>query len=246
MTGRLDPDARFAGKQLPVSRFAGDDGAADPRVREALADHAAGAVGIEVVQRALVDARLLIPAAAGLDRSARDARTGQRVDAESHLAVVDLVSPAGWRGLIAFTGLDSVRTWDPQARPVPTTAQEAARSAREDGRSVLVLDPAGPHRAALTGWPLLALAAGRLAFAPFEDDEVRDAVLAVALRVEGVTGLKVLPPVDDSGDALVLLRLGADGPPVPAVLGRVAEGLRGDALLQQRCPGGLGVAVHPA
>jgi hypothetical protein len=75
---------------------------------------------------------------------------------------------------------------------------------------------------------------------------VRDAVLAVALRVEGVTGLKVLPPVDDSGDALVLLRLGADGPPVPAVLGRVAEGLRGDALLQQRCPGGLGVAVHPA
>jgi hypothetical protein len=165
-------DPRFVGKPLPVSRFAGDAGEADPSVRDVLQAHAEGRADQRRVQNVLVGARLLIPTAAHLDESEADPRTGMATEKTSHLSVVSFRSNAGWHGLLAFTGIDAVRAWDETARPVPVTAVEAAAAALADGRSVLVIDLAGPARTALSGAMLRALAAGRRAVPVHEDPDV--------------------------------------------------------------------------
>ena len=46
--------------------------------------------------------------------------------------------------LLAFTGLDAMRSWDPAARPVPVPAPTAALAALQDGAEALLIDVAGP------------------------------------------------------------------------------------------------------
>ena len=74
------------------------------------------------------------------------------------MAVVSMVNAAGERGLLAFTGLDSLAAWDPAARPVPVAGPQAAQAALEDGATALVIDVGGPVRLALVGADLQALA----------------------------------------------------------------------------------------
>jgi hypothetical protein len=237
------PDPRFAGKQLPISRFAGDSGAADPELRAVLADHAAGGADLYAVQNALLDARVLIPTAAVLDEAESDVNTGLTAEKSSHLSVVSFVSNAGWHGLLAFTGMDAVRAWDPQARPVPVTASEAAAAAQEEGRSVLVLDIAGPTRVALTGPLLRALAAARRAVPVHQDAEVAHAVLECALAVDGVTGVKLESPEAAPGaDALVVLRV-VDAADTSSVVAQVSAHLGAHPLLLDRCGQGLALTV---
>ena len=67
-------------------------------------------------------------------------------DGSGHVAVVSMVNAAGEKGLLAFTGLDSLAAWNPDARPVPVPARAAAEAALADGASALVIDVAGPSR----------------------------------------------------------------------------------------------------
>jgi SseB protein N-terminal domain len=242
-------DPRFAGKPLPHSRFSGDHGHLDATLAAVLTEHAAGRAGLREVQNALVGTRMLIPTAAGLDESDTDVATGLMVEKNSHLAVATFASNAGWVGLLAFTCMDSVRLWDPQARPVPVTAEEAALSALDDGRSVLVVDFAGPARLALTGSLLRALAQGRAAVAPHLDPEV---LAAVAERTADVPGLGAARVVDadslgdrgeDAGDAVVALRV-LPGSDAAEVARRVAEELAQDPILRDRCEGGFAIGIE--
>ena len=75
------------------------------------------------------------------------------------MAVVSMVNAAGERGLLAFTGLDALTRWDPQARPVPVTGPMAAQAALDDGATALVIDVSGPVRLVVTGPDLRLLAA---------------------------------------------------------------------------------------
>jgi len=73
------------------------------------------------------------------------------------MALVSLINEHGERGLLAFTGIDALQAWNPDARPVPAQAVEIARAALEDGAAALVVDVAGPHqvvipREVLTEW----------------------------------------------------------------------------------------------
>ena len=139
--------SRGAGRALAGPAFPEDDGAADPELRARIA---AGAPDVlELLRRA----RLLVAVVAVLD--AVDDAGG---DKESHMAVVSMVNAAGERGLLAFTGLDSLATWDPAARPVPVAGPQAAQAALEDGATALVIDVSGPVRLALVGADLQALA----------------------------------------------------------------------------------------
>jgi len=73
--------------------------------------------------------------------------------------VVSMISAAGHKGLLAFTGLDSMARWDPAARPVPVTGEAAAQAALDDGAQALVIDVLGPARVVVTGADLVNLAA---------------------------------------------------------------------------------------
>ena len=130
--------------------FAGDDGRADPRWESAYSDPA----DVEALLRSGV--RLLVPIVAVLDEA--DAETG--ADKSSHMASVSLVQADGRRGLLAFTGLESLARWNPTARPVPVTSHQVAAAALDEGADGVLVDLAGPVRFAIDGELLLELARG--------------------------------------------------------------------------------------
>lgn len=94
--------------------------------------------------RALAGSRLLVAVMAVADEIAEDGS-----DKSSHMAVVSMVNASGEKGLLAFTGLDSMVAWNPDARPVPVPARAAAEAALADGAQALVIDVAGPARLVL-------------------------------------------------------------------------------------------------
>ena len=76
------------------------------------------------------------------------------------MAAVLVARPDGRRGLLAFSGTEAMRRWDPEARPVPVTARLAAQAAVQEAADALVVDLAGPASAVVDGEDLQALAAG--------------------------------------------------------------------------------------
>lgn len=136
------------GRTIAGSSLSADGGAPDPALRALLA--AESDVAIEF----LATARLLVAVVAVADEI--DQESG--ADKDSHMAVVSMVNAAGERGLLAFTGIDSMAQWDPSARPVPVTGAAAAQSALDDGNTALVIDVCGPHRYVVAGEDLKKLA----------------------------------------------------------------------------------------
>lgn len=136
--------------------FSSDDGSADPRVSAALAAYGGGTGGSGDVLLALAATRLLVPVVAVLDEPADDG-AGEK---SSHMAAVSTIGRSGRRGLLAFTCLDTMRAWDPQARPVPVTTRAAAEAALADKADAMVVDLAGPVTFAVEAEDLRSLASG--------------------------------------------------------------------------------------
>ncbi len=164
-------------RDLPDPGFAGDDGAADPVLAEALAGYDRAAVQREVdtanrghheVLARLQDTRLLVPVMAVVTEYEESTA---RVDEEpttaglprektSDMAAVLMTGRDGRTALLAFTGTPGLERWDPAARPVPVPARQAARAAIQDEAAALLLDVAGPVRFVVQGEDLTSLAAG--------------------------------------------------------------------------------------
>lgn len=143
---RTVPGVQGRGRTLAQPAFPQDDGAAEPGLREDLAQGA----GVE----RLAGARLLVAVVAVADELGPDGS-----EKASHMAVVSMMNAAGGKGLLAFTGMDAMAVWDPQARPVPVTGADAARAAIADGADALVIDVLGPQRHVVQSGDLQALAA---------------------------------------------------------------------------------------
>lgn len=120
--------------------FSSDDGSPDPRVTAALAAYQDGSGAAADVIRALSSSRLLVPVVAVLDEMADDG-AGEK---SSHMATVSTISRSGRRGLLAFTSVEAMKAWDPQARPVPVSTRAAAEAALADSADAMVIDLAGP------------------------------------------------------------------------------------------------------
>lgn len=155
--GPVTPDEPV--RRIPDPGFGDDDGSPDAALTTALTAYAAGSGRLDRVLAALQDARVLVPVVAVLGEVAVDEK-GMAHDKSSDMAAVLVAKPDGRRGLLAFSGLDALRDWDPEARPVPVTARLAAQAALQEGADALVVDVAGPASAAVSGDDLRALAAG--------------------------------------------------------------------------------------
>lgn len=137
----------------PSSRFAGDDGAPDPVVRSAV-ERATGQAGYARALVALCASRLLLPViATGDETDHRDP------DRRAELAAVTLRDDSGIC-LIAFTGYDSLRAWNKEARPVLCLLDELAATVIAAGATRLLLDAAGPVPFVIDGETLASLANG--------------------------------------------------------------------------------------
>ncbi len=78
----------------------------------------------------------------------------------TQMATVLLTGRDGRKALLAFSSLEALTRWRPDARPVPRPTASAARAAVNEGAAALLLDVAGPVRLALDGEDLHNLAAG--------------------------------------------------------------------------------------
>ena len=199
MSGHLNPGGR---------QFRDDDGAADPYVTAALAAYQAGQGSEQAALAALAAARLLVPVvavladgpAAGRDRAAAG-------DKNSEMVLPTLIGQDGRPALLAFTGLDALARWRPNARPVPAEADRVWRAAVADGCAV-VIDVAGPVPLAVEGMRLAALAAGQPVPPAHEDADVRADVEAAIAAEPVVAGFSLA--ASHQVDLAVQLRLAAD------------------------------------
>ena len=163
------------------SQFQGDDGAADPAVLAALAAYAAGQGSEHAALNALAGSRLLVPVVAVLTEEASgDAEAAEGIEAaegseteaagdgpgsglrrekSTEMALPTLIGRDGRAAVLAFTSLDALTRWRPDARPVAVPAARAWRAGAEEA-SAVVIDVAGPVPVTVDGARLAALAAG--------------------------------------------------------------------------------------
>ena len=187
-------------------QFPGDDGAVDPAVAAALAAYAAGQGSEHAALTALAASRLLVPVVAVLTEEeggatdeggsgapaagdgggdAAETRAGQRElrrEKSTEMALPTLIGQDGRAAILAFTCLDALTRWRPDARPVPVPAARAWLAGTQEA-SAVVIDVAGPVPLAVEGARLAALAAGRPVPLPHQDPDVL-AALRTALATE--------------------------------------------------------------
>lgn len=191
-------------------RFRDDHGEADKRVAAALAAYADGAGAEHAVLSALASSRLLVPVLAAVTVSAvaeadgaAEADGPDAGDKRSEMAIPSLVGHDGRLALLAFTCTDSLRRWQPAARPVPVPARRVFEAAAAES-SAVVVDVAGPVPLTIEGARLAALAAGGQAPDLHEDPDVWAVVAAAAGSVAPGIRIRLGPP---SAGAAVTLEL---------------------------------------
>lgn len=197
VSGHLNPGGQ---------QFRGDRGAADPRVAAALAAYQAGLGSEQDALTALAAARLLVPVIAVLGR---EPATPQHGDKDSEMVLPTLIGRDGRPAVIAFSGLDALARWRPDARPMPAEADRVWRAAVADGCAV-VIDVAGPVPLAVEGARLAALAAGQPVPPPSEDPDVRAEVQAVVAAEPAITSFSLAPGTTENAvttDLAITLRL---------------------------------------
>jgi hypothetical protein len=148
-------------RRLAASPFPGDTGAASAETRRLLAAAVAEATPLAYLRAvaALCGDRLLVPVVATATRFGETV-AGLTSDKEAEMSVVTLQARDGRRALLAFTGLDALQSWQPEARPVPVTVERAAQTARDEDLTAVLVDMAGPHPLVIDGEVLGELAAG--------------------------------------------------------------------------------------
>jgi hypothetical protein len=156
-----------------ISRPAGDTGEADPAVRAALAAYAGGTGTEHEALTALDAARLLVPIVALLAGVNDDG-----TEKETEMALPTLIGSHGRKAVIAFTGTDTLRRWQEDARPVPVAARQVWATALSEADAA-VIDLAGPVQLVVEGARLSALANGEPPPLPHQDPDIRAEVAAV-------------------------------------------------------------------
>ena len=226
MSGHLNPGGQ---------QFRDDDGAADPRVTAALTAYQAGQGSEQDALTALAAARLLVPVIAVLaDGPAASGARAVAGDKNSEMVLPTLIGKDGRPAVLAFTGLDALARWRPNARPVPAEAGRVWRAAVADGCAV-VIDVAGPVPLAVEGTRLAALAAGRPVPPAHEDGDVRAEVEAAIAAEPVIAGFSLAP--SQQVDLAVRLQLaagdGAAGDWRPAV-NQAAQAIAGRLAVRLR------------
>jgi len=197
VSGHLNPGGQ---------QFRDDDGAADPRVTAALAAYDAGQGSEQDALTALAAARLLVPVVA-VPADGHTAEAATEGDKNSQMVLPTLIGRDGRPAVLAFTGLDTLARWRPNARPVPAESDRVWRAAVADGCAV-VIDVAGPVPVAVEGTRLAALAAGQPVPAAYEDGDVRAEIEAAVAAEPVVAGVSLAP--SHQVDLAVRLHLSAD------------------------------------
>jgi SseB protein N-terminal domain len=228
-----------AGLNTGGPRFAGDNGAADPHIAAVLAAYGAGQESEQAVLTALAGSRLLVPlveAPPEAPEVAEACATGDAHDdgcdhrAARELAFPTLIGRDGRPALLAFTSLAALVSWRPEARPVPTPAEQVWGTAVADS-SAVVIDVAGPVPIAVDGARLAALAAGAPPPDPHNDPDLQADVAAALASLPAIVGAELAAGPDGTDLAVRLLirpvpRVPLDTRDQPAVQAAMQQAVR--------------------
>lgn len=224
VSGHLNPGGQ---------QFRGDRGGADPLLTAALAAYHVGQGSEQAALGALAAARLLVPVIAEQshkdqshkDQSGKDQSGKDRGDKDSEMVLPTLIGRDGRPAVLAFTGLDALARWRPDARPVPAEADRVWRAAVADGCAV-VIDVAGPVPLAVEGARLAALAAGQPVPPPHEDLDVRAEVQAAVAAEPAIAGFSLAPGHPGAADLVITLHLASrQGADLGPAVNRAAAGI---------------------
>ncbi len=120
-------DGTFGGgRSLAEPAFADDDGLIDPTLNLETEATFLATIGA---------ARVFVPVVAVLGELATDGS-----DKNSDMAAVLLTGADGRTALLAFSSQAAMTNWNPTSRPVPVYGRDAARAAKADGATALLLD----------------------------------------------------------------------------------------------------------
>lgn len=141
--------------------FAGDDGATPEELRLAVAKLRAcadslggGSSSIEVALNelaaahaaallALAGSRVLIPLLAEAGDLGLTPE-GKTVEKTQELSIVTIAGPDGRKVLPVFSSVAAMRSWNPEARPIPVPMPQAAVAAAQEQTDLIIVDPGTP------------------------------------------------------------------------------------------------------
>jgi len=228
-----------AGKTIPASIFADDDGGADARLAQALIRHCAGRAPLTDVVDALAYARVLVPVVAhGHERHV--GKHGVLQDEVASTGVVALNTPDGRTALPIFTDVAAMTQWSAAARPIPAEGPRAAMAAVAEGWSLLVLNPA--QEAVVIPRPAVwALSEAR----PWQPavvgdqvaEDVRQAIVDAVPVDAQVRGVDAVPGRTWEVAVVIALTAGLGRDDVDDAVRRVQDALAASAVVAQRVDG---------
>ena len=229
----------FEGRAFHENAAADDDGSADPRLIEAMLRFRGREFGMTDVVAALGPVRLLVPLVTHRGDEGIGAH-GQLVDKTQELALVTVEGPDGRSVLPVFSSVDAMRTWNPDARPIPVPARQAALAAAADELGAIVLDPGAPTEFALRRTGFEALATGARFIPCFSDERVLDAFLAATTGEPAVRAVQLAPGDPDArltGPELIVqlaLESGLDRDDLDALLARLGDAWAASSVIATR------------
>jgi len=240
----------WAGREFEPNHAADDDGSAPERLIEAIRRFRSAELGEAEVLDALRESRLLIPLVAQLGEAGIGDH-GHTVDKSAELAIVTVAAPDGRSILPAFSSVDSMRAWNPKARPVPADAVRVALAAAGEQTDLVVVDPTSETEFVIRRPALWALAQSQPWTPSYLDPEVQhrfDESVGTEPDVAEVRLLAGDPDARLAGPELAVhlaLRPGLDQPSLAALLGRLQQRWGADAVIATRVDS-LGLTVVAA
>jgi len=181
----------WAGRGFEPNNFANDDGSADPALIFALEALRGGCGNVEAVVDAFRSARLLVPLLAKLGESEIGAH-GQVVDKSADLSIVTVETPDQQNGLPVFSSVESMKTWNPNARPVPVDAAKAALAAAQEGNTRIILDAGSPTEFVIRRPAIAAVAQGLPWMHPVKDERVKVAFAAATAGAPEILSFELI------------------------------------------------------
>lgn len=248
----------FEGRAFQPNPHAGDSGDCDPALAialkglgEAAGDSAPSTDAVSSVLTALAQARVLIPLVAEAGETGVT-DSGAVFEKSQELAVVHVEAPDGRPVSPIFSDVEALRAWNPEARPIPVAAQQAAVAAAKDGLALMVLNPGSSESLTLRRGAIRALATGEAHVPAWEDVDVLEALRGAFGAEDSFAQIESLRPGDpryalEGPEVIVTLRVapGMDSSTLHARLALATQAWGENPLLAERVDG-FGVKVLSA
>jgi SseB protein N-terminal domain len=229
----------WSGRHFGPNTHSDDDGSAPEALRLALERFRSGAGDQAEVVDAVRASRLLIPLLAEVgETGTTDA--GLRVDKSQELSIVTVAAPDGRTAMPVFSSVDTMRLWNPVARPVPAAGTRVALAAVADGTDLVVLDPASPGSVVLRRPALWAIGRQEPWVPSPADPRVAAEFARLTAGEPAVVGVRLEPGDPEarlSGPELLLELIlidGMDRDALEGLLARLAERFATSELIADR------------